>query len=84
MKTVIVNTPLVRVFQTVKGYEMLITCKDGSIIEHELFPNNLEGMVSAISLSAEICAGKFYLSRVVQTTDYTEKRALEFKKKGKL
>jgi hypothetical protein len=64
MKILIVNTPMVQVIKTKLGYEMLITCKDGSIIEHEPFPDKLEGMVAAISLSAEICAGKFFLSRV--------------------
>ena len=69
MKTLIVNTPLVQVIKTAAGYEMNIVCKDGSIIAHEPFPNNLEGMVAAISLSAEICAGKFYLSKVISVPE---------------
>lgn len=65
--TFYVNTPMVKVFKSSdgpEGYQMHITCKDGSIVEHEPFQNNLEGLVAAISLSAEICAGKFYLSGI--------------------
>lgn len=64
VRETIVNTPLVKVFKTEKGYEMFITCKDGSVIEHEPFKNDLEGLVTALSLCAEICAGKFYLKGI--------------------
>lgn len=62
--TIVLNTPLVVITKTESSFEMLITCKDGSVVEHEPFPPNLEGMVSAISLAAEICAGKFFLKKV--------------------
>lgn len=65
----IVNTDLVRVIDTGKEYQMLITCKNGTVVEHEPFKRNLEGLVAAISLSAEICAGKFFLSGVAQIND---------------
>lgn len=65
----IVNTQAVKVFQSARGYEMIITCKDGTLIQHEPFPGTLEGMVSAISLSAEICAGKFFLNSVFKMKD---------------
>ena len=63
----IVSTPLVTVIKYEIGFCMLITCKDGSVIEHEPFPCNLEGMVAAISLCAEINAGKFFLKSVYST-----------------
>ena len=69
MKTLIVNTPAVIVFKSTNGYEMHITCKDGTIVEHEPFKNDLEGMVAAISLAAEICAGKFYLKCLLKPKD---------------
>jgi hypothetical protein len=72
----IVNTPLVKVFKSSNGYEMHITAKNGAIIEHEPFPSTLEGMVAAISLSAEICAGKFFLKSVLQTPDSFHKTKL--------
>jgi hypothetical protein len=78
--TVIVNTPLVRVEKSKQGWSMFINCKDGSVIEHEPFQPNLEGMVAAISLSAEICAGKFYLSKVISTPK--EMATIDFKTKG--
>lgn len=81
---VIVNTPLVRVVQDRGGYSMYITCKDGTIVEHEPFPNNLEGMVAAISLSAEICAGKFFLSKVVQSPSFRDRPQLETKRKSNM
>jgi len=61
MNILVVNTPLVKVIDTGKEYQMLIYAKDTSVIEHEPFKRSLEGLVAAISLSAEICAGKFYL-----------------------
>lgn len=76
----ILLTPLVRIFQAGDMYYMEIACKDGSVIEHEPF-RGLEGLVTALSLSAEICAGKFYLSKVLYTPQ--EKPTLEFKKKTK-
>lgn len=75
--TVVVNTPLVCVKKGSVGFHMYITCKDGSIIEHEPFSNDLQGMVAAISLAAEICAGKFYLNKVVRMTATNDKPALE-------
>ena len=63
----ILDTPLVQIHQTKIGYQMRITSMNGTIIEHAPFPPNLEGMVAAISLAAEIRAGKFCLSHVVST-----------------
>ena len=82
MRKLILDTPLVQIHQTAKNYEMHICCKDGSIIEHEPFPPTLEGMVSAISLSAEICAGKFYLSKVISTPE--DLTTIEYKQKKKV
>lgn len=67
MGTAIVSTPLVIVKKSKEGWSMQITCKDGSFVEHEPFPPSLEGMVAAMSLAAEICAGKFFLKGVIST-----------------
>lgn len=56
----ILNTPLVKIIQTKQGYEMEIMAKDGTIIQMQPYKNDLEGLVNAVSLSAEILAGKFY------------------------
>lgn len=80
--TVIVNTPLVRVEKTKDGFSMFLNAADGSVIEHQPFPPNLEGMVAAISLSAEICAGKFYIKKVASVPK--ERATLDFTKKGGL
>jgi len=61
----VVDTPLVKVIKRKGYFQMLIMCKDNSVIEHEPFPPTLEGLVAAISLSAEICAGKFFLKCIV-------------------
>lgn len=61
----VVDTPLVKIIKRKEYFQMLIMCKDNSVIEHEPFPLTLEGLVAAISLSAEICAGKFFLNKVV-------------------
>lgn len=67
LNQLIVDTPLVKVVYESKGVAMYITCADGSIVEHNQFQPSLEGIVAAISLSAEICAGKFFLKTVVKT-----------------
>lgn len=77
MRTPVVLTPIVQVYKTDTHYEMTIVCKDGSVIEHEPFKGDLEGLVSALSLSAEICAGKFYLSKVISVKK--KPTELEFK-----
>lgn len=56
----VLNTPLVKIFHTKQGYEMEIMSKDGTIIQMQPYKNDLEGLVNAVSLSAEILAGKFY------------------------
>ena len=82
MRKIILDTPMVQIHDLGHKYEMIIRCKDGSVIEHEPFPHNLEGMVAAISLSAEICAGKFYLSKVISVPK--ELTTIEYKGKKKL
>lgn len=62
---IILNTPMVQILEMPSSYEMQITAKDGSVIKHEPFPKSLEGLVTAISLSAEILAGKFFLNSVL-------------------
>lgn len=79
MTKYIVNTELVKVIDNGASYQMHILCKSGQIVEHEPFSRDLEGLVAAISLSAEICAGKFYLSRVL-TNDAKKPAQLESKK----
>ena len=76
LNQLIVDTPLVKVVYESRGTAMYITCKDGSVIEHEPFPPSLEGVVGAISLAAEICAGKFFLSIVVYVPE--KKIGLEY------
>jgi hypothetical protein len=61
---------------------MEITCNDGSIVEHQPFPPDQQGLVSAISLSAEILAGKFWIKSVIKTPVNDESRLLGQQKKG--
>jgi hypothetical protein len=82
MRKLVLDTPLVQIHDIGTCYEMMIRTKNGSIIEHEPFPHNLEGMVAAISLSAEICAGKFYLSKVISVPE--KLNAIEHKNRGRL
>lgn len=64
----ILDTPLVRIFQS-SEYRVFITMKSGTVVEHEPFPNNLMGLVAALTLATEVCAGKFFLKEVVGDTD---------------
>jgi len=73
----VVSTPLVTLIKRQNAFQMLIYCKNGSVVEHEPFPLTLEGMVAAISLSAEICAGKFYLNRIVKDNSLSNANLIE-------
>ena len=79
MKTPVVITPMVQVYKTDLHYEMTIVCRDGSIVEHEPFKNDLQGLVAALSLCAEICAGKFFLKSVKRSA----KKNLEIESSNK-
>lgn len=61
----VLDTPLVQIFEEDNQYKMLIKMSQGGILEHEPFPKNLQGLVSALQLATEILAGKFYPRRVV-------------------
>ena len=83
MKTVyVVNTPFIQIELTDKGYTPFITTKDGSIVEHETFPKDAQGLVNALILASEVCAGKFYLARVKSVPE--TKNVIDYKKKGGL
>jgi len=80
----ILNTPFVKIYQVQNELQVQITAKDGSIIEHEPFKNDAEGLVNALSIATEICAGKFYLRKVIQTPSGRDNLAIDFQKKGKI
>lgn len=82
MKQLMLNTPFVKIFETSDSFEVEINCKDGSVIGHEPFPNTLQGRVNALQLATEICAGKFYLAKVLSVPQQTN--LIEINKKGKL
>lgn len=62
----ILSTPFVRIIQTSSEYQVFITMSEGGTIEHNPFPNSVQGLVSAMQLATEICAGKFFLKRVIE------------------
>lgn len=63
---VVLTTPFVRIVQTEVQYQVFITMSEGGIVEHNPFPNNVQGLVAALQLATEICAGKFFLMKVVK------------------
>jgi hypothetical protein len=65
---VILNTELVKINDLGTEYQVLITMSQGGVLEHEPFPKSLQGLVSAMQLATEICAGKFFPRGVVQET----------------
>jgi hypothetical protein len=60
-------TELVQINDLGNQYQVLIPLTQGGTVEHEPFPKSLEGLVAAMQLATEICAGKFFLRRVVKT-----------------
>jgi hypothetical protein len=62
---VVLNTELVVINELEHEYQILIRMSQGGTLEHEPFPKSLEGLVTALQLATEICAGKFFPRRVV-------------------
>ena len=84
--THVANTPFVQVYYTNTGYEVHIKCKDGSVVEHEPFKGDLEGLVAALHLAQEVNAGKFYVTKILHNAEVIpmQKNLLGSSKKGAL
>lgn len=81
MKKTILDTPIVKIVQNGSEYQVIIAMSKGGFVEHEPFPSNLEGLVSAMQLATECLAGKFYPRRVIKTEIETSVARLESKQK---
>jgi len=71
MKTIL-NTEIVKIKQSVGGYCTFIKMQDGGWLEHATFSNDLKGLVNALDLATNCCAGKFYPKRILQEEQLTE------------
>lgn len=68
----ILNTKLVMIFKTQIEYQVLITCEDGTVIEHAPFPLDQRGLVAALDVAMNVLAGKFWLKKIGRVTDAPE------------
>ncbi len=74
---IILNTRLCRIMLDGGKYRVLLLAhEDGSVIEHEPFDNNQQGLVAALLLAADVNAGKFFLRRVSEPGKSTKTLAL--------
>lgn len=62
----ILDTDIVKINDTGSEYQVLIRMSQGGVIEHEPFSHDVRGLVAALQLATEICAGKFFPKRVLQ------------------
>jgi len=74
---VILNTEIVKIFQTNDGYHTQVAMQEGGWLEMATFPNDLKGLVAALDLATNCAAGKFYPRRPVDM-DISLKLGLEF------
>lgn len=56
----ILQTDIVRIEFTGKEHRVLIRLSKGGWLEHNPFPGDLRGLVSAMSLATDCLAGKFF------------------------
>mgnify|MGYP003352345167 CR=1 FL=1 len=63
----ILNLPICKIQLTKEGYVVLIKMKSGQWLEHCPFPADERGTVAALLLAADVCAGKFYPSKIVDS-----------------
>lgn len=68
MKTIL-DTEIIKVFLTNEGYVPIIKMEGDNWLEHMPFPANLQGLVNAMQLATECCAGKFYPKRIYKKSD---------------
>ncbi len=64
---IILNTELVQIHDNGSEYQIFINMSRGGQIEHEPMPRDLRGLVAALQLATEVCAGKFFPRQVVRT-----------------
>jgi hypothetical protein len=57
---VVLDTEQVKINEMVSEYQVLIKIRTGGVLEHEPFPKDLQGLVSAMQLATECLAGKFF------------------------
>lgn len=62
----ILDAELVKIYFTGNEYRVLISMSRGGMLEHEPFPGDLRGLVAAMTLATEVCAGKFFPRGVVK------------------
>ena len=79
MSKPIVNTRfcVVRESDDSKKLRVFIALSDGGWIEHQEFDNNLQGLVGALDLATQCCAGKFYPKSVVTRDEVAGTQVLE-------
>lgn len=79
MNKTIVNTKfcIVRESNDQKFLQVFIALSKGGWIEHQEFENNLQGLVSALDLATQCCAGKFYPKQVVSEDNMERKTITE-------
>lgn len=61
----ILDTDIVKINDNGSEYQVLIRMSQGGVIEHEPFSHDVRGLVAALQLATEICAGKFFPKRVI-------------------
>lgn len=67
MGELILNTEIVQIYLKNEEYCIYIRMSRGGTIEHEPMPGNVQGLVNALQLATEVCAGKFFPRGVVET-----------------
>lgn len=65
----ILDTELVKIFFTGSEHRVFIAISQGGVLEHEPFPGDLRGLVAALDLARECCAGKFFPKCVVKENE---------------
>lgn len=64
----VVSTEMIKVIDNGSNYIAHIRMSKGGWVEHEPFPHNLQGLVAALDLSTQVCAGKFFLKSIVASS----------------
>ena len=65
----ILDTELCRIVQDKAEIKVFVKITEGGWVEHHPFTPDARGLVGALTVATDICAGKFWLQKLVKDSD---------------
>lgn len=79
----ILDTNICKIWHTGSEYRVMIAMSEGGWLEHQPFPGELKGLISALDLSMNVLSGKFWVKKVAPD-ELTTRDPVEYKPRPKM